>query len=450
MQAATYDLLIDNDSKRRIVSAWIVLGLISLVAAGVFSLLLVIARTPIIQSLIPLVDFFQVALVVHVNLSVLVWLLAIAASFWSLSVRDDRPNWDRISFSLAAAGTAIMVLAPFLGAGDPKMSNYVPVLEHPLFFVGLGLFIGGIASHAVRSLLSRRRLGDVLSGSHALSAGITMSAFVVGAAIVSVWLSYIGIPDDVNGQAFYEFVFWGGGHIIQFAYTMLMMIAWVVLASSSSCRVDLSPRLMLTFLLFICLPVITVPFFYLAHDVVSAGHRLAFTELMKYGGLSCLPLGLVIVAGLYHRKPATGEGTYLRAALISSVALFAAGGILGFLIVGLDIVIPAHYHGATVGVTVAFMGICYFLLPRLGFGSIPKRMAFWQPYLYGAGQLMHIAGLAWTGGYGVQRKVAGVAQGVDKFGEIAGMALMGFGGLVSVVGGVLFLVVCYKSIRSRA
>jgi hypothetical protein len=60
---------------------------------------------------------------------------------------------------------------------------------------------------------------------------------------------------------------------------------------------------------------------------------------------------------------------------------------------------------------------------------------------------MHIAGLAWSGGYGVQRKTAGLAQGVDRLGEIAGMGLMGLGGLVSVIGGVLFLVIAWRSMR---
>ena len=117
------------------------------------------------------------------------------------------------------------------------------------------------------------------------------------------------------------------------------------------------------------------------------------------------------------------------------------------MISGLDIVIPAHYHGATVGVTIAFMGLTYYLLPRLGFAALPEKMAFWQPLLYGGGQLMHIIGLAWTGGYGVQRKTAGLAQGVDKIEEIAGMSLMGFGGLISVIGGLLFLIVAWKSMR---
>jgi hypothetical protein len=449
MQLPTYDLPTGNQQTRRVVSSWVILGLLSLVAAGIFSLLLVLARTPVVQSLIPFVDFFHVALVIHVNLSVLVWLLAISAAMWSLSSKGEHKLWDKASFWLAALGAALMVLAPFVGAGNAQMSNYVPVLEHPIFFAGLGVFIAGIASHLARTIVTRPRLGNTLTGTDALNAGIIWSAFVVAAAFASTWASYIGVPQDMDGQVFYEFLFWGGGHVIQFAYTVLMMIAWVVLASASDCKVELTPRLMLVFLLFICLPIITVPFLYLAHEVVSAGHRLAFTELMKYGGLSCLPLGLAVVSSMWRAQTATGEGVYLRAALNSSVALFAAGGVLGFLIAGLDIVIPAHYHGATVGVTVAFMGLCYYLLPRLGFGPIPARMAFWQPYLYGGGQLMHIAGLAWTGGYGVQRKTAGAAQGVDRIGEVAGMGLMGFGGLISVIGGVLFLVVCYKSIKAR-
>jgi len=226
-----------------------------------------------------------------------------------------------------------------------------------------------------------------------------------------------------------------------------MMIAWVVLATASGCRFELTPRLTLVFLIFLALPVITVPFLYLAHDITTAGHRIAFTELMKYGGLSCLPLGLAVTASLWRAEKPQGERRYLRAALVSSIGLFAVGGIMGFMIAGLDIVIPAHYHGATVGVTIAFMGLVYYLLPRLGFGDLPEGMATWQPYLYGGGQLLHIIGLAWSGGYGVQRKTAGAAQALEGLGQTMGMGLMGLGGLISVIGGLLFLIVAYKSMR---
>ncbi len=450
MSDTSFHLTIRSESARRNTSAWLVLGLVSLVFAGLFSILLVMARTPLVQELIPFIDFFRIALVVHVTLSVLIWLLAISAAFWSLGATTEQPWWDRISFSLSAIGTLVIIVCPFLGAGDPLMNNYVPILQHPLFYWGLGLFAAGILSHLIRAILGRARVAAKLDGTNALQFGITLSTLLTGFALIAIFASWRGLPADMSGQIYFEFLFWGGGHIVQFSYTLLMMVAWVVLAYASGGRFELTPRLTLVFLVFLALPVITVPFMYMAHDVVTAGHRIAFTELMKYGGLSCLPLGLAVGASLWRAKKPEGEGRYLRAALLSSIGLFTVGGILGFMIAGLDIVIPAHYHGATVGVTIAFMGLTYYLLPRLGFGPLPERMAVWQPYLYGSGQLMHIIGLAWSGGYGVQRKTAGAAQGLEGIGQTAGMGLMGLGGLVSIIGGLLFLVVAWKSLRGKS
>ncbi|HLF30035.1 MAG TPA: cbb3-type cytochrome c oxidase subunit I [Xanthomonadales bacterium] len=453
MPPAFHDLPLRSVALTRTTRAWLLLGLFSLLGAGFFSVLLVLARTPLLQELIPLVDFFRTALVIHVNLSVLIWLLSIAGVFWSLACTDDATGWDRFSFGLAATGTAVVVVSPFIGAGDPLMNNYVPLLRHPVFYAGLGLFSAGISSHLLRctvgSAFHDRSARGQLSGTDALRIGSRLSAMVTGVAVFAFLASLASMPQQVSGEVYFEFLFWGGGHVLQFTHTLLMMVAWVLLASASGCRFSLTPRLTVTFLVFLALPVITVPFFYLAHDIVSPGHRLAFTELMKFGGLSCLPVGLAVLASFWHAARPVGEARYLRSALLSSLVLFATGGALGFMISGLDIIIPAHYHGSTVGVTIAYMGACFYLMPRLGFGPIPPRLAFWQPIVYAAGQLMHITGLAWSGGYGVQRKTAGLDQGVDRLGEIAGMGLMGLGGLVSVIGGVLFLVIAYLSIKRR-
>jgi len=453
MPPSLYDLPAHSDSLRKSATAWLLLGLASLVGAGLFSMLLVLARTPFIQELLPVVDFFRVALVIHVNLSVLIWLLSMAGVFWSLACRNDTPAWDRFSFWLAASGTAIVTLSPFLGATEPLMNNYVPILRHPVFYTGLGLFTTGIVLHLLRCGLDpgRRQASDAgkLNGTDALRLGIRLSAAITAVALLAFLASMAGISQEMDGEVYFEFLFWGGGHVLQFTHTLLMMVAWIVLVSAGGLGFVLSPRLTAVFLIVLALPVITVPFLYLAHEVISPGHRLAFTELMKYGGLSCVPLGLAVAASLRGPKALTGEAIVLRSALWSSIILFASGGFLGFMISGLDIVIPAHYHGTTVGVTIAFMGLCYYLLPRLGFGQVPQKLATWQPILYGGGQLLHIIGLAWSGGYGVQRKTAGLEQGVDRLGEIAGMGLMGLGGLISVIGGLLFLVAAWRAVRSR-
>jgi heme/copper-type cytochrome/quinol oxidase subunit 1 len=163
---------------------------------------------------------------------------------------------------------------------------------------------------------------------------------------------------------------------------------------------------------------------------------------MAYGGsLAPVPLGLAIFYGLLRSSPAAGPQLPLRSALWTSMILFGVGGGIGFLIQGSNVTIPAHYHGSIVGVTLAFMGLTYDLLPRLGYARPNMRLAAIQPYVYGGGQLLHVMGLVWSGGYGVQRKVAGTEQGLDGLEKIAAMGLMGFGGLVAIIGGLIFLMI---------
>jgi cytochrome c oxidase subunit 1 len=449
----SYHLPAHSESLAQSARAWMLLGLSALVGAGFFSLMLVLARTPAVAHVIPLVDFFHVALVVHVNLSVLIWLLSLAGVFWSLSCRSDAPRWDRLSFWLAALGTLVVSLSPFLGAGDPLMNNYVPILRHPVFYAGMGLFTLGITLHLIRCALDRNRSSapGALQGNDALRLAIRLSTLLVALALVAMLASLLNIPESIQGQAFFEFLFWGGGHVLQFNHALLMMVAWVVLASAAGYRVPLTPRRTVVLFVLLALPVVTVPYWYAAFEVTSAEHRMAFTNLMRFGGLFCLPIGLAVAFSWQGAARASGEQVYLRAALWSSMWLFALGGLLGYMIAGLDIVIPAHYHGSTVGVTIAFMGLCYYLLPRLGFGPVPHKLATWQPILYGGGQVMHILGLAWSGGYGVKRKTLGKAleasQGYEALGDMAAMGLMGLGGLLSVLGGLLFLVAAWRSVR---
>ena len=60
---------------------------------------------------------------------------------------------------------------------------------------------------------------------------------------------------------------------------------------------------------------------------------------------------------------------------------------------------------------------------------------------------MHIVGLVWSGGYGVQRKVAGADQVLRSTQETLGMGLMGLGGLIAIVGGVMFVVIVLRAVR---
>ena len=448
--AARYALDSADPARRPLTSAWLLLAVLALIVSGLLSILLVLSRAPYVKDFFPLVDFFHVALVVHVDLSVLVWFVAFGGVLWSL---NSLPRWNAcawLGLSLAAFGAAVMAAAPFVGGGNPIMSNYIPVLDEPVFLAGLAIFAVGTLFLVLRSMAAAPRVGVRPDGAAALRFGLNSSAVSLAVALIAVAWSWAELPQALDRRAFYELFFWGGGHVLQFTYTLLMFVAWLWLAEKAGAPVPLTPRVVILLFAVGLVSVFLTPVIYLAYSIVSVEHHRLLTWLMRFGGgLAILPFTLAVIVGLVRAPRPTAEGRALRAALMTSLILFGAGGIIGFMIEGSNVKIPAHYHGCIVGVTLALMGLAFVLLPQLGFGRIDARLARVQPWLYGGGQLLHIVGLVWSGGYGVQRKVAGTEQTLRTVEQVAGMGLMGLGGLIAVLGGVLFAVIVVKSMLQR-
>lgn len=446
--ADDYSLYVAGGPLRRLVTGWLLLAVGSLVVGGLFTILIVLSRTPGIQDVFPLVDFFHTALVVHVDLTVLVWFLAFAGVLWSINSTEHfiAVGWGALF--LAVGGAAVISIAPFLGAGSPLMNNYVPVLRDPVFFYGLGIFGIGFAILVLRGLFYSRPIDKNMSGEGALGFGLYTGLLAAFITIMALFWSYNGIPGTIQGESYYEALFWGSGHVLQFTHTQLMLVVWLWLATASGMAPSLSPRVVVIFFAIGFIPTLLTPVIYLSYDVSSPDHSVAFLMLMKYGGgLAALPLGLALVAGIVKTILRDPGYSALRGALLFSILLFGAGGIIGFMISGSNVTVPAHYHGSIVAVTLAYMGLTYHLLPQLGFRQPAGRMVNWQPVVYGGGQLLHVLGLAWSGGYGVQRKTAGAAQGLDSIQEVAGMGMMGLGGLIAIIGGVMYLVIVFMAMR---
>jgi len=446
-RAAHYALAVPRDARRALGLAWLGLALAALIGAGLFSLLLVLSRAPYTKELFSDVEFFRLALVVHVDLSVLVWFTGFAGLLWTLNGAPRRLAVAWSALAAAAAGALAMCAAPFVGAGAAVMSNYIPVLERPLFLGGLVLFGCAAALLVARALAAAPRVGTRPDGAAALRFGLNAAAVSAAVALFAFAWSWLEAPAGLAGKAYYEVLFWGGGHVLQFTWTLLMFVAWLVLAEASGARTALSPRVAILLFGIALVSVFATPVIYLAYDITSVEHYRLQTWLMRIGGgLAILPFMTALAVALATAPPAAPAERPLRAALLWSLVLFGAGGAIGAAIRSNNVTIPAHYHGAIVGVTLAFMGLVYHLLPRLGFGRPQGRLASLQPALYGAGQLAHVLGLVWSGGYGVQRKVAGGDQVLHGAEQLAAMGLMGIGGLAAVLGGVLFLVVALRAL----
>jgi hypothetical protein len=415
----------------------------ALIGSGLLAILLVLSRTPGIQDVFPLKDFFRSALVVHVDLSVAVWFMAFAAVIWSALGRDGMAWLGWSGFALASIGTAVMTVSPFLPGADPVLNNYIPVLQQNVFYASLWICGAGFSLAVLRALITTwprpafgvpLRLGAFLG---AVAAALALAAFV--------W-SWVVVP-RVEEKIYFEVLFWGGGHTLQFQHALLMVVAWLWIAAHLGRPAVASPRALSAMFWIAALPLLVVPAIYLTIPAGELPHMELFAKLMIWGHPYMAPLILVGFLSLWATRKTPAHAA--KSAFIASFSLFAVGGVLAYMIQGVNVVIPAHYHGSTVGVTLAFMGLAYVLLPQLGFGEVEGGMARWQPYVYGGGQLIHVLGLAWSGGYGVQRKVAGAEQALTTLPQKIGMGMMGAGGLIAVIGGIMFVLVCLKLMARR-
>lgn len=426
--------------------AWLVLALGSLFIGGLFVILVVLSRTPGIQDIIPWVNFFKVALVVHVDMTVLVWFLSFAGVLWSLNRNGACRICGWPPIILAGIGMLGIAVSPFLGAGNPIMNNNVPVLQDPFFFVSLGLFGFGVILQILNGFFFSHAVGKYMDAAAALRFGLYTALVPAIIAMMSVGWSFSMIPAGIEGEQYYELLFWGGGHVLQFTHTQLMMVAWLWLASISGVKIQASPRVVVILFALGVAPVLLTPLIYLTYPIESPLHVNSFASMMRYGGgLAVLPLGLILLYSLLVANRPGEENRVERSALYYSIVLFGMGGLIGFMISGSNVRIPAHYHGSIVGVTLAFMGITYHLLPKLGFRKPAGKWVNNQPAIYGLGQLIWVIAMAYTGGHGVQRKMAGAEQSLKTMSEHIGMGIMGVGGIIAIIGGILYLLVVYKA-----
>lgn len=407
---------------------WIYLGVASLAVSGLYSVALVLLRSPWLSNIFDK-EVFRTALVIHVNLSVLVWLLSAIASLWFYNVDKKYNYFIYYANYIALVGLCLMSVSPLAGEGEPILNNYVPMVDNFCFVLGLVFFACAILFAAIVALFSNYR-----TNSTPLKIANISSASIILIATISFVLSYFAlerVPYQMDMHFYYESFFWGGGHILQFVFVQGVMIVWLLLLENSYGKKLYYQKIYKVSLSLNMLLVIPSLSPYYAYPIDSVEFIEFFTSHMKYcGGIA--PGFMLIVLISEYKTLSVGAS---KNCLIASLGLFFLGGMIGLLISGINVTIPAHYHGSIVGISIAFMGFVYMVL------EIKKD--FYQPYIYAIGQTLHIIGLAISGGYGVMRKTPGEELALNA--KIA-MGIMGFGGLLAVIGGLMFVYICGKRI----
>lgn len=432
---------------RRVVVGWLLLGLAALGVSTLFAPLLVFSRVPWVRDHLPWPDLFATSLVLHVDLAVLVWFLAIAGAWWALMGGERMRAIARSALWLAILGTLLLVAVPLTLTENVGvvMSNYVPVIQTPLFFVGLASFGAGCALMAARGLVAPGQ-------GQAQCAVLQRAGACAAAATIMALLTVVrdSLALGSHGVSGFEDVFWGGGHLLQFAHTLLMLATWLVLATVAGARLERSSAFLRVSITMVAAPLLLVPLIWWLAEPGSPAYRAAFTGLMRWGTWPAAALvAFGALRGLWRSGTWGGASSPMALLTVCSLLLFAVGLLAGGLIRADNLMVTAHYHGTVGAVTLAYMGLAYHLVERLGLGAVPASAIRAQVRLYTVGLLCLIGGLAWASVHGAERKLAGVAQGVDQGSEWIGAALTGVGGSVALLATWYFLGLVLRAVWPR-
>jgi heme/copper-type cytochrome/quinol oxidase subunit 1 len=124
--------------------------------------------------------------------------------------------------------------------------------------------------------------------------------------------------------------------------------------------------------------------------------------------------------------------------LVISMAIYIFGILIAYAGFSNDTRVPAHYHGAVTALTLALMGFAYHMISGYKLRIALPRAALLQPYIYGSGMLLFIAGFFVSGWFGAPRKTFGVGWTEDPV-VLASLSMMGVGTLLAVIGGAIFV-----------
>lgn len=430
---------------RRDAAYWFALSIAALGVAAVFSLVLVVGRTPWFLNLLAGdTEFPRRSLVVHVNLSLGVWFFCNLSGLFCLLPGARKFRTAPIAVALATLGVIVFSIPMFFRSAAPILSDYVPVLNHPLFLVGLAIFAVGIALNFVdaRLLPSTPVHSDIPKEAQH---GVRIAAATFFIALLTMAGAYF-TPENGNGTlAYFQHLFWGGGHVFQAVNILGMLVAWLILLRHLTGKTGVSSRVASAFFGLIFLCHIGAP--WIAFNKLSLHW---FTRMMEFG---LFPAVLVFLGfGLRLLWTCRNEVNIRTPAFVGFVAsalMALIGFSLGGMITVSNTLIPAHYHANIGAVTVAYMAMMMALMSEAGYNLPWPRLSAWQPFIYAIGQMAFVLGYAIAGSFGdAARKIYGKAPAHES--AWLGMAIAGAGGAVALIGGVIFVLIVIKTmLRAR-
>ena len=468
-----------------------VTAVVFLLIGGLFGLSVALTRWPAVH-LLP-ADLFYMALTAHGFDILLVWLiffeiaLLYFASAILLNARLVGPRWAWLGYGLMLFGAVMTNIAVLRGDSSVMFTSYVPMMAAPTFYLGIILFAVGalIGCGVFFATLYMAKKEKTYEGSVPLVTFGAMTAAIIavftiasGAAILLPTLFWsVGLIGHID-TLMYKVVWWALGHSSQQINVAAQVAIWYAIAALVFGAKPISEKVSRgAFLLYILFLQLASAHHLLAEPGLSSEWKIFNTSYAMYlAVLGSMIHGMSVPGAIEaaQRRHGFTKGVFewLRKApwgnpafssMFLSLVMFGfLGGISGVvmgteqinLLMHNTLYVPGHFHGTVVaGTTLAFMGITYLVVPLIFQRELVfKKLAKWQPYLFGIGVGGISLFMMGAGTLGVPRRQWDItlSDSVLSF-DFPGTAflMMGLNGIFAIIaalGGFAYIAIVVGSI----
>jgi len=461
-------------------------GVVFLLLGGIAAILLALTRWQTVHLL--RVDWFYRILTFHGLNMLIFWILffEVAVLYFAATVPLNARLFSRkvawTSFGLMLTGATMVDVVIMMGRADVLMTSYLPLLAHPLFYLGIILVAVGtlVGVYNFFATLYIARRDRTYEGSVPLvTFGATAAAIIAvitllhGAIVMIPTFTYsMGWTAQPDAE-WYRLIWWGLGHQSQQVNVAAMVSIWYLIAhlttgarpvNETVCRV--------AFVLYVLFINLASAHHLLVDPGVGATWKIWNTSYAMYlAVLASMIHGFTVPASV---ELAMREKGYMKglfgwvtsapwrnpafSGFVLSVLIFGfIGGITGVtlgtqqinIIAHNTLRITGHFHATVVGgTTLAFMALTYYVIPL-----IFRRDFIWrgaarlQPWLFGGGILLVSLGMSFAGSLGVPRRMNDIdASGAFGPASHLFLGIMGIGAIIAVTGLFLFVALCVGTI----
>jgi cytochrome c oxidase subunit 1 len=468
-----------------------VTAVIFLLLGGLMGLMVALTRWPAVQ-LLP-AEWFYLTLTGHGANVLLFWILffEIGVLYFAgailLGSRLAAPKVAWLGYLLMLAGAVMANITVLSGKSSVMFTSYPPMQADHWFYLSLIIFAVGalLAVMVFFATLVVAKAENTYDGSVPLvtfgaitAAVIAVFTLASGAVIlIPTWLWSLGLISGID-SLMYKVVWWGMGHSSQQINVSAHVAIWYAIAAMVLGAKPLSEKVSrMAFLMYILFLQLASAHHLLAEPGLSSTWKIVNTSYMMYlAVLGSLIHGLTVPGAIEAAQRRNGYdrgyfewltkapwGHPAFSGMFLSLVMFGfIGGISG-VVLGTEqlnvlmhntLYVPGHFHGTVVaGTTLAFMAVCYLLVPLLfGRDIIWPTMAKWQPYFFGFGAGGISLFMMGAGTLGVARRhwdlsLTDAAHAYEF--PAAAYLMLGLNGLAAIlaaIGGVMFILVIVGTI----